>query len=106
MTDTLQRLVRLMHRLRLRSPATEAEKREWAAIRRAASAALSEPDGFYTITEADVGQPTIRAFGRVWVVTGFLGCVLPSDVGKRVYRRGDVLQVESSAQRSARLGAA
>lgn len=39
MTDTLVRLARLMHRLRLRSPATEAEKREWAAIRQEAAAA-------------------------------------------------------------------
>lgn len=37
----LTRLARLMHRLRLRSPATEAEKREWAAIRQAASVAGS-----------------------------------------------------------------
>lgn len=103
LNETLTRLARIMHRLRLRSPATVAEKREWAAIRRAASAARSEPDGFYTITEADLGQPFIRAFMRVWAVVNFLGRVLPSDVGKRVSLRDGVLQVESSAQRDARL---
>ena len=61
---------------------------------------------YYTITEADVGQPAIRVWGRTWPVSGFLGRVLPGDVGKLVYRRGDVLQVENDAQRSARLAEA
>ena len=62
-------------------------------------------EGPYTITEADVGRFAIHAFGQVQVVADFLGRVLPIDVGKLVYRRGDVLQVENDAQRSARLAA-
>lgn len=60
---------------------------------------------FYTITSADVGQFAIQAFGRVWPVSDFLGRVLPQDVGKRVYLRDGVLQVENYAQRDARLTA-
>jgi hypothetical protein len=64
----------------------------------------------YTITADDVGEPLIHAWGRPWLVSGFLGRVLPGDVGKRVYRvptdAGDshVLQVENDAQRDARTG--
>ena len=56
----------------------------------------------YTITEADVERWRIRAFGKVWYVVYFMGRILPSDVGKRVYQRGDILQVENDAQRDAR----
>lgn len=108
MTDTLTRLARIMHRLRLRSPATVTEKREWAAIRQAASedARATEheiAENYYTITDTDVSQPSIRAFGKVWSVSDFIGRILKRDVGKRVYQRGWIVQVENDAQRDARL---
>ena len=56
----------------------------------------------YTLKQADVGKHTIRAFGYVWLVSNFMGQVLPGDVGKRVYWRGGILQVENDAQRDAR----
>lgn len=59
--------------------------------------------GFYTITAGDVGKATIRAFGRPWAASSFIGVILPGDVGKRVYRRGTILQVENDEQRAARL---
>ena len=67
-------------------------------------------DGYYTITADDVSRATIRAFGKVWPVSGFLGTVQRQDVGKRVYRvpmndqSGYILQVENNEQRAARLG--
>ncbi len=63
-------------------------------------------DQYYEIRHDDVGRRHIRAFGRVWPVTNFIGVILPRDVGKRVYLRGDVLQVENDEQRYAREGAA
>lgn len=58
---------------------------------------------YYELTVADVGRATIRAFGRVWPTSGFIGRVLPGDVGKRVYQCGDILQVENNEQRDKRL---
>lgn len=55
------------------------------------------------IVEADVGKALFKAFDRTWAVTAFIGRIMKQDVGKRVYLRGGVLQVESDAQRSARL---
>lgn len=64
---------------------------------------------FYTITNADVGQLVIQAFDWVWPVVDFMGRVLPTDVGKRVYLAcgegyAPFLQVENDDQRSRRLG--
>lgn len=56
----------------------------------------------YTLTTADVGRPWIKAFGRTWMASGFIGRILPGDVGKRVFLVGDVLQVENDGQRAAR----
>lgn len=63
---------------------------------------------FYTLTEQDVGRLDIGAFGEAWPVCDFIGRVLPSDVGKRVYRRGHpadghYLTVESTEQRDRRI---
>ncbi len=63
---------------------------------------------FYTLRRSDVGRKTITAFGRVWVTSHFIGRVLPGDVGKRVYRVGQlpseqILQVENDEQRRRRL---
>ena len=58
---------------------------------------------YIEILECDVGQPTFKAFGRVWLTSGFIGHVLPGDMGKRVYQVGDILQVENDEQRDKRL---
>lgn len=64
---------------------------------------------FYTITSADVGQLVIIAFDhRMWPVVDFMGRILPTDVGKRVYLdyaedgHTPFLQVENNEQRAAR----
>lgn len=57
----------------------------------------------YTITTEDVGKAHIRAFGKTWPVNWFLGRILTCDVGKRVYLRGGVLQVENEEQHMARI---
>lgn len=61
---------------------------------------------FYEIRPQDVGRPTIHFHGRAWPVSNFIGRILPSDIGKRVYRRGDILQVENDEQHAARVGGA
>lgn len=40
---------------------------------------------FYTIVLEDVGSVILRAFGKPWMVSSFLGRVQLVDVGKRVY---------------------
>ncbi len=55
------------------------------------------------ITQADVGRSLFSAFGRHWQVADFIGRIMKHDVGKRVFLRGGVLQVENDAQRAARL---
>jgi hypothetical protein len=59
--------------------------------------------GFYEITGTDVSMPTVRAFGRTWLVKNFMGQIFPRDVGKRVYLRGDIVQVENDEQYTRRL---
>ena len=66
---------------------------------------------FYTITKQDVEKPLIQAFGEKWLVSNFMGRILPIDVGKRVYkvpvndpRSPPILQVESDEQLKRRLG--
>lgn len=60
-------------------------------------------EAFYELQASDVGRYQIKAFGRSWLTSGFIGRVLPGDVGKRVYLRGDILQVENDAQRDKRV---
>lgn len=62
-----------------------------------------QPRPFYEITPSDVSRPTIRAFGKTWLVVNFIGRILPGDVGKRVYQFRDILQVENDEQRAERL---
>ena len=59
---------------------------------------------YYTIKKRDVGKRTIKAFGKVWLVSDFLGLMFDQDVGKIVYERGGILQVESSEQMAKRIG--
>lgn len=58
---------------------------------------------FYTLTKADVGQPILKAFGRTWLVSDFIGRIFTIDIGKRVYNVGGILQVENNEQRDKRL---
>lgn len=58
---------------------------------------------YFTIRHSDVSSFTIRAFGRAWPVQDFMGRIMLQDVGKRVYLRGGVLQVENHEQFAARL---
>jgi len=64
---------------------------------------------YYQIKRTDVHRPCLKCFGRVHLVSGFLGRILPGDVGKRIYcvkndaGDSDVLQVENDEQRTARL---
>lgn len=55
------------------------------------------------ILETDVGNYTFNAFGHVWLVSDFIGHIMPHDVGKRVYKVGDILQVENDEQRARRV---
>jgi len=60
---------------------------------------------YYTLGTADIGRPTIRAFGQTWWIASFLGRVLAQGVGKRVYLIRGILQVENNEQRDRRLAA-
>jgi len=62
------------------------------------------PGQFVTITAADVGKSFFRAFGKTWMVQDWIGRILEQDVGKRVFMRGDRLQVENDEQLTARGG--
>lgn len=57
----------------------------------------------YTLNESDIGKPIIHAFGQAWLTSNFIGQVLSCDVGKRVYLRSGILQVENDEQRFRRL---
>lgn len=58
---------------------------------------------FYTIQASDMGERFLKCLGNVWPVSDFIGRIQPRDVGKRVYRRGDILQVENDEQLQRRL---
>jgi len=67
------------------------------------SANLTRHPSFYTLRDSDIGKPWIRAWGHVWLTSGFIGRVLPGDVGKRVYLVDDILQVENDEQLARRI---
>lgn len=58
---------------------------------------------FREITQEDVGKGLFEFNGRKWSVREFIGRILKQDVGKRVYLKGDILQVENDEQRDKRL---
>lgn len=63
-------------------------------------------DGYaFTIGPEDVGPKVIKTRGAAifLALQQTLGRIQPNDVEKRVYRRGDILQVESNQQRDARI---
>lgn len=55
------------------------------------------------ILGSDVGREMFYAFGHWWPCEEFIGEILPMDVGKRVYKVGDIVQVENDEQRTKRL---
>lgn len=59
---------------------------------------------YYTIQQSDVGKSIITAFGRTWSYAGFIGRILKTDVGKRVYLVSGILQIENDEQLARRLG--
>lgn len=61
-------------------------------------------DEFYTLSQRDIGRPSVLMFGEVWRTETFIGRILPGDVGKRVYLRGDIVQVENDEQWQRRTG--
>ena len=58
---------------------------------------------FIELSKEHIGQPWLKAFGNIWLVSDFIGRILPQDVGKRVYLIGGILQVENDEQRTRRL---
>lgn len=63
---------------------------------------------YYTIQSDDVGSAFLYAFHGVWIVSSFMGQILPGDVGKRVYLCSSVagprmLAVENDEQFKRRL---
>lgn len=63
-------------------------------------------DGHYTIQTDDIGRGYIEAFGKSWSLANVIGRVQPDDVGKRIFYRGGVVQVENDQQRLERLARA
>ncbi len=55
----------------------------------------------HTITEADVRHPFRLPFASQLLETR--GRLLPQDVGKRIYKVGEIYQVENGEQRDKRL---
>ena len=57
---------------------------------------------YVEILPSDIGRETFHAFNRVWGVDEFIGRIMSRDVGKRVYKVGDIVQVENDEQRAER----
>lgn len=83
--------------------ATEGNSREALARIRRLLALGSSADDYREINEADVGKNLFSAFGKTWVTEHFIGHIMRQDIGKRVFLRNGVLQVENDDQRAARL---
>ena len=49
-----------------------------------------------------VGKGITQFFGRKWLTSGWIGRILPQDIGKRVYLIDNLLQVENDSQRQQR----
>lgn len=90
----------------LKNPKIPYDAEQLALSQRLDRAAASRREGmkqFYEISAPDVGHATIRFQGQVWQVSNFMGRILKQDIGKRIFRRGDILQVENDEQRDRRL---
>lgn len=62
----------------------------------------------HTIGPEDVGRHSHKIAGRSWLVSDWIGRVLPSDIGKRVFLTEDctgrgILSVENDVQRDRRI---
>lgn len=57
----------------------------------------------FTLTIDHVGKSWVRIGSHGISLRNLMGRVLPSDVGKRVYRVDGILQVENNEQRDSRL---
>ena len=55
-------------------------------------------EDYYEIESVDVGQASLYAFGKRWLVLDFMDEVQTQDVGKRVYCEDGLLQVENNEQ--------
>jgi len=62
----------------------------------------TEERSYYELQPEDVGKRSIHAFGESWSVVGFIGRILATDVGKRVYVKAGILSVENDEQLKAR----
>ena len=58
----------------------------------------------FTISQEHVGQTSVFVHPYRHLTSNWIGQILPSDVGKRVYVEADVLTVENDKQRDRRLG--
>ena len=50
---------------------------------------------FYEIREGDVNRRVVQDFGGSWSVSHLTDCIAPADVGRKIYREGDWLWMES-----------
>jgi hypothetical protein len=82
----------------------------WDSFARDVVAAMNKPgaDGatadYYTITERDIGKYQIMMFGRPWPCDQWIGRIMQCDIGKRVFLRDGIVQVENDQQLQARIG--
>ena len=58
---------------------------------------------YYTISQADMGQRSITAFGRKWIISDFFGKLFEFDLGRRVFRAGERIRFENARERDLRL---
>jgi hypothetical protein len=63
----------------------------------------ARPIFLFTIAAEHVHKSTVQVGRNIHHLGSAIGRVQPGDVGKRVYRVGDILQVENDDQRAARL---
>lgn len=82
--------------------ATEAVRAEADARHREYAAVGHIPGYLFTITAEHVRDPRATLGQEYYAVAACMGRLLKRDIGKRVFRRGDVVQVESDEQRDTR----
>lgn len=83
--------------------ATEAVRAEADARHREHAAMGNVPGYLFTITADHVRDPRATLGQEYYAVAACMGRLLKRDIGKRVFRRGDVVQVENDEQRDARV---
>lgn len=83
--------------------ATEAIREEADRRHREFVATGSLPGYLFTITAEHVRDARATLGQEYYAVAECMGRLLKRDIGKRVFRRGDVVQVENDEQRDARV---